>query len=353
MDLLKRLKDTERVRPAAFDEARAVLQAAMAVEEMTETNTMTKDDNVTEIKTASHRRARWSTRRTVGFGAAGLAAAAAVALVVTSTSTPSHTTSASGGHSAGAVSAGGNPILVSLAADITPLQAKPGDATLEIRNQSPTSDAVGDHGVELFTDDGTHYWAVDKKTLVKRAKDPAHEDEGEYKRAIAAALSAVKGDVGAARAQMAVANLTPGTHPIDAMPEKLKAIATAKGKKYVPPKPLTPVQEKERTDNHIWLNCTSALLAAPENPQVRAGVLRIVASMPNVKVTKTTNAGQPTLTLTDTWPKSNPGYAWSLIINAKTGAPIAEVSKDPGKSAKTDYIHTSRVRFADIKAGKF
>ncbi|GAA4616540.1 hypothetical protein GCM10023195_73560 [Actinoallomurus liliacearum] len=358
MDLLRRLEGAEAVRPAAFDKARAVLQAAMAVEEVSENKGTTEVEGVTEIKAASRRRTRRGARRTAGFGAVGLAAAAAVALVVTSTSASSHKTSANGGPSAGATSAAANPILAKLAADITPLRAElSGDATLEIRNQSPTSDAVGGNGVDLFSDDGTYYWAVSKKSLVKAVKDPHHEDEGQFKRDIAAALYAVKGDIGTARARMAVANLVPGKphpDPTQAANEKLKAIAKAKGKKYVPLKPLTPAQKKDQTENFIWTNSLDALVAAPENPQVRAGVLRILASMPHVKVTKTTTAGQPTLTLADSWPNlDHSGLVESLVINAKTGSPVALFNREPGKPLNATYYHTSRVRLADIKAGKF
>lgn len=253
MDLLNGLKAAEPVRPHAFEEARAVLRAAMAVE------------GVPETKTPPRRRSRWGMRRTVGLSAAALAAAAAAAavLVATSASTPGKPPA----------KAAANPILAKLAADISPLRAKaPGDATLEIRNQSPTSDALGGNGIGLFTDDGTYYWGNDKSAL-RRAIVAKSGGDDVFKRDIAAALSAVKGDVDTARARMAVANIAPGTHPDPerAREEKLKALAKARGKKYVPPKPRTPEQQKEITDNHIWANAIDALIAAPENPQVRAG----------------------------------------------------------------------------------
>ncbi|MGI8329951.1 hypothetical protein ACRYCC_08285 [Actinomadura scrupuli] len=335
MDLLRDLRDTEPVRPRAFEEARAVLRAAMAVE------------GVPETKTASRRRARWSMRRTVGFSTAALAAAAAAALVVTSASTP-------GKPPAKAVPAAANPILAKLAADNTPLHVKlPGNATLEIRNQSPTSRKLGSNGIGLFTDDGTYYWGNDKNAL-RRAVVRKDGGEDMFKRDIAAALFAVKGDIGSARAQMAVANIAPGTNPNPerAKIEKLKGLAKARGEKYVPPKPPTPEQQKEITDNHIWTNSIDALIAAPENPQVRAGVLRIMATMPKVKVTKTTTAGQPTLTLVDSWPIAGK-LVETLVINAGTGQPVALSSSGSDMPPSTIYYHNSRVTLADIEAGKF
>jgi hypothetical protein len=334
MDLLRGLKDAEPVRPRAFEDARAVLRAAVAVEGVP--------------GTASRRRVRWGVRRTVGFSAAALvAAAAAAALVVTSASTP-------GKSPAKAAPAAANPVLAKLAADITPLRATvPGDATLEIRNQSPTSDKLGGNGIGLYTDDGTYFWANDKSAL-RRAVTRKDGGDDIFKRDIAAALYAVKGDIGTARARMAVANIAPGTNPDPerAKTDKLKGLAKARGEKYVPPKPLTPEQQKEITDNHIWTNAIDALIAAPENSQVRAGVLRVMATMPKVKVTKTTTAGQPTLTLVDSWPAAGK-LVETLVINAGTGRPVALSSRSSDMPLSTTYYHTSRVTLADVEAGRF
>lgn len=184
----------------------------------------------------------------------------------------------------------------------------------------------------------------------------AQKDVGDdiFKRDIAAALYAVKGDINTARARMAVSNLAPGTNPDSDRTkiEKLKGLAKARGEQYVPPKPLTPEQQKEITDNHIWTNAIDALIAAPENPQVRAGVLRIMATMPKVKVTKTTTAGQATLTLVDSWPTAGK-LVETLVINAGTGRPVALSSRSSDTPLRTTYYHTSRVTLATIKAGKF
>ncbi|KAB2352270.1 hypothetical protein [Actinomadura rudentiformis] len=337
MDLLRDLRNAEPVRPRAFDEARTVLRAEMAAQGASETTT------------GSRRRTRWGKRRMVGFSAAALvAASAAAALVITSTPTADKPP-------AKAAQATENPILAKLVANITPLQANaPGDATLEIRNQSPTSDELGANGIGLFTDDGTYYWGVDKSALRRAILRKDGGDEV-FKRAIAVALYAVKGDIGTARARMAVANIAPGTNPDPERTkiEKLKAVAKARGEKYVPPKPPTPEQQKEITDNHIWNNAIDALIAAPENPQVRAGVLRIMATMPKVKVTKTTTAGQPTLTLVDSWPNTSGKFVEKLVINAGTGHPVALSSSGSDVPSRTTYYHNSRVTLADIRAGKF
>ncbi|MFG2004438.1 hypothetical protein ACGFNU_35325 [Spirillospora sp. NPDC048911] len=332
MDLLRDLKEAEPLRPRAFEDARAVLRTAMAERAAPRPKPQT----------------RWGKRRIMAFSAAALvAASAAGVLVATSTSTPDKAPVKAAPSTA-------NPILAKLVADITPLRANaPGDATLEIRNQSPASDRLGDNGIGLFTDDGTYYWGVDKKAL-RRAIIRRDGGDDMFKRDIAVALYAVKGDINTARARMAVSNLAPGTNPDPerAKIEKLKGLAKARGEKYVPPKPPTPQQQKEITDNHIWTNAVDALIAAPENPQVRAGVLRIMATMPNVKVTKTTTAGRPTLTLVDSWPTAGK-IVEKLVINARTGHPVALTSSGSDMPSRTTYYHTSRVTLADVSAGKF
>lgn len=168
------------------------------------------------------------------------------------------------------------------------------------------------------------------------------------------ALFAAKGDIKTARTRMATANLSQGAAPDleKERTEKLKRAAEERGEEYVPPKPLTPEQKAQITDNHIWSNSIDALLAAPRNPQVRAGVLRIMATMPRVEVTETTTAGRPTLTLVDGWP-ANGGFEETLIIDAGSGLPVALTGEAPDAPDKTIYYHNSRVRLADIKAGKF
>jgi hypothetical protein len=354
MDLLSGLKPAEPLRPGAFEEARAVLLATMATEE-----------DAPETTTAPRRRSRWGTRRTVGFSVAGLvAAAAAVALVVTSAPAPSHNAAAGGKPSSKATPAASkaaptavNPILTQLAGDISVQQVKlPGNATLEIRNQSPTSDQIGDNGVDLYTDNGTYYYAGSEGQLPQVVAQHQDTGQGEFQRDMAAALYAVNGNITTARAKMAIANYAPGYQPgsPQAAINSLKALDKARHVKYTPLKPLTSSQEKEHTDNFIWMNSIDALMAAPENAQVRAGVLRIMATMPLVKVTHTTTAGQPTLTLADSWPLLTDGkLVESLVINASTGFPVALFNTDPGQPLNATYYHVTRVTLANVEAGKF
>lgn len=352
MDLLKTLKDAEPLRPRAFDEARGVLEAAIAEETAEEAVRESAGREAPRTPAATplrSRRTRWGTRRTAGVAAAGLvAAAAAVALGLSLTSA----TTSGERPPAQAAPAAGNPILTKLVADNAPLRAPEGDATLQVRNGSATSDAIGGNGVGLYADDGTYYWGNDKKALRQAVLKSRGDDA--FKRPIDVALFAVKGDLGAARSRMAVADLAPGTR-VDLereRQERLRKVAKERGEQYTPPKPLTAEQKKQITDNHVWSNSIDALLAAPENPQVRAGVLRIMAAMPRVEVTRSTTAGRPTLTLKDSWP-ANGGYVETLVIDASTGRPVALTDAAPGARPVTVYYHSSRVTLTDVKAGRF
>ena len=356
MDLLSGLKTAEPVRPHAFEGARATLRAAMVME-----------DEVPAPATPPSRRARWGRGRIAGLSLAAVGAVAAAAVLVvasTSSSAPSRPAAASGPASAKAKpsAAAVNPVLAQLAANITvPQVMLPGNATIEIRNQSPTSATPGANGIDLYLNDGTYYWGIDKSDLLRSIASGQDDGQGAFKRSIAAALLAAKGDVATGRAQMSVANYLGGKPPSatvnaqarQAEIEKLKAVDKEKHIKYTPPKPLTPQQKAEQTDNLIWMNSNYALTAAPENPNVRAGVLRILATMPNVKVTHTTTAGQATLTMSDSWPKLSGDDTESTVISASTGLPIATSDRGTGDPSSTFYYHPTRVSLAQVKAGRF
>jgi hypothetical protein len=122
-------------------------------------------------------------------------------------------------------------------------------------------------------------------------------------------------------------------------------------------------------DNYVWENSEDALIAGSGNPQVRAGVLRLVSLLPGVNVTRATVDGQPTLTLTagaaelgntmgkpdKANPKGRPGAAYSeaITINAKTGLPLQIASGLGGKVTGTTRYVVTRVNLADVAAGKF
>ncbi|HEY4021108.1 MAG TPA: hypothetical protein VGM75_20650, partial [Pseudonocardiaceae bacterium] len=217
-----------------------------------------------------------------------------------------------------------NGSLVSLAADVaTEPQPTVGDATLVQRGEA-NNPYYG--GWDLYTDDGHYYYSLTKSGLPKAVKGKEDVGDGIFTREIAAALYAVNGDLATARLRMAEAPQLPG--------------------KVVPPGPKS-------FDNFVWDFGMDALIAGSSNPQVRAGVLRLYATLPDVTVTHTTVEGQPALTLTAGAAELPDGYQETLNLNADTGVPLSYVGTEP-KRPDTDVSYKStRVAVADVAAGKF
>ena len=102
------------------------------------------------------------------------------------------------------------------------------------------------------------------------------------------------------------------------------------------------------TDGYVWENSMDALKYGAGSPTVRAGVLRLLGQMPEIKVEQGTLDGQPVLTLVAGYPASSD--AESLTINANTGMPIKYIGESVGVTI--NYTVT-RVTLADVASGKF
>jgi hypothetical protein len=106
--------------------------------------------------------------------------------------------------------------------------------------------------------------------------------------------------------------------------------------------------EINKTDNRVWNNSMDALTVGAGSPTVRAGVLRLLGQMPEIKVKTGTLNGQPVLTLT-AGPPASPGSE-SLTVNANTGLPVKYTGADVGVTV--NYTVT-RVTLVDLAKGKF
>jgi hypothetical protein len=337
MNLLSGLRDTEPVRPRAFEEARTVLRAAMAVE-----------DGVPETSTAARRRARWGTRRTAGFGIAGLvAAAAAAALVVTSTSAPRPATPAASGSQTSVSQAPAATSLMSLAADVAAEPQPTGNATLIERETSyPGKSAI--KVWDLYTDDGRYFFSQARAGLPAQVLKNNNQGNGQFGREVAAAKYAVTGDLATAALKMA----WPYGTPVPAWLRGQVKTMSAGGLQI---------------DNYIWENSQDALIAGSGNPQVRAGVLRLLNALPGISVVSGYVDGQPALTITagaaelgfagtnkaNPKAQTGPAYQEALSINAHTGIPLKFVGGPGGKAAVTIHYVVTRASLASIRAGKF
>jgi hypothetical protein len=294
---------------------------------------------------AIERRGRRYLRRRTALTRAGLGAglAAAVALTVTiaaqpsgtgpGTTTPPLTAVGRGGHPRAA----GPPVTLTRLASYILAGGKPsGDATLVIREQSyPGRPTIG--GADLYTDSGEYFFARSASGLPAQIASDHNQGDGLFAREIAAAVYAGHGDLTVAREKMAEAP-DPGKAP-------------------GPPTKVLKGPERGSTvsleDNYIWSDSLDALVAGSGNPQVRAGVLRILSTLREVTVTSTTTNGQPTLTLRAAAPAMPGNYQETLVIGAKTGVPVTFTGGVPGQAPDVTVAYqVTRVTLSKLAAGQ-
>jgi hypothetical protein len=114
------------------------------------------------------------------------------------------------------------------------------------------------------------------------------------------------------------------------------------------------VQAGSLYDNWVWEDSQDAIIAGAGEPQVRAGAMRILATLPDVTVKSGTSAGQPTLVLTAGPAELGDDYVEQLTVNASTGAPMFWPGGTPGQTpGATVSYQVSRVTLGDIAAGEF
>lgn len=345
MDLIRQLKDAEPPRPEAYEQARAMLRDAMPQERA--------------------RRRMLGVRGKAGLGAgigAVAAAAAAIALVVTSSSPPAGPapTATRAGSASGAPAAGSK--LASLAALIKASGGSlPGNASLVIRTQTIDGKAP-EVSYNLYTDSGAFYGGGDKKSLMEAVARDENDAAGIDAREVAAARYAASGDLTAARVRMV--NASPNYLGLGLGPAARKKIwAQAKAKNAeifkekgitFPPNPPAGQALREEADNYVWNNSVDALSAGGGDPQVRAGVLRLLSTISGVTVAKSAAGGQPALTLTAGAEVFGGGASEVLTINARTGMPIKAVMPADGNlPSSVQTFQVSRVTLAGVEAGRF
>jgi len=314
---------------------------------------------------ARHRRPR---RRMLAIGgAAGLgiaAAAVAVTLIATSMSRPPAAAPRplAGGptaaHSATPTTPTASSPLVLLADNISAsAHQQPGDATLVFR--STTDSQSSGSGYDLYTDSGPYYWAPTESGLPAQIAAHHNLGGGLFTREIAAAEYAVHGNLATARERMASApdpSIAGRSAAAQMSPALLKAKAEMLGVKAAPGQSLAAAYDKAYTDNWVWGDAIDALTAGAGNPQVRAGVLRLLSTVSGVVVTHGTLDGQPTLVVGDVTPGGN-GIGeteGAMTLNASTGVPLEYTDGTVGQAPEsTTTYQVSRVTVADIAAGKF
>jgi hypothetical protein len=301
-----------------------------------------------------HRAVRQRRRRRL-TGVAGTVAVGAAAAVLVATSAQQPAGPARPAAQAPAV----NSPLMTLAARISAnAGSRPGNASLEIvRNTSGGKLMQVYYG--LYTDGGRLYSGDDKQTLMMAVARHANQADGADFRAVAAARSAAGGDLAIARVRMV--NATPNDFFLSFAARKKiwkkgaaerNAILREKGVK-TPLKMPTGKALQDQISNSVWINSTDALNWAGGDPEIRAGVLRLLSTIPKVTVAHSTTDGQPTLTITAGPPVFGGAGDEVLTVNATTGLPLSSVSTTPGVPAGVETYRVSRVTVAGIEAGKF
>jgi hypothetical protein len=366
MDLVRQALDVTPWRPEEYERARTVLRGAMAGSEPLREAALVPEAAAVRgsgfSRARNRRRGPLGAKGKVGIGAGIAAVAAGIALVLGATSTPQPAPSTSrlaapAGSASSAPAA--NSKLMTLAARITASGgAQPGNASLEIVKQTSGGKLMQVY-YGLYTDSGKLYSGSDQQTLVKAIAQHANQaDSADFLEA-AAARYAATGDLATARVRMVDA--TPNDFYLSlAAREKIWAAGAAardallreKGDK-TPMKMPTGEALQEQIDNSVWINSTDALNWAGGNSEIRAGVLRLLSTIPEVTVVDSRTDGQPTLTITAGPAVFGGSGQEVLTVNATTGLPVSSVSTNPGVSAGVETYQVSRVTLAAIEAGKF
>jgi len=230
--------------------------------------------------------------------------------------------------------------LVHLADDVISSGAPGGDATLVARTTTTGGQTVTVY--DLYADDGKYYFSPQQSGLAAQVSAGHNLAGGLFAREIAAAKLAAGGDVQTAAQRMADA---PDPHHVISPQEKIDSAAIKKKEAALG----EPAVTGSLYDNWVWENSQDAIIAGSGEPDVRAGVLKILATLPGVTVTTGTSDGDPTLVLTAGAPEVGSGYQEQLTIDANTGVPIRFVGGPPnGTPATTVSYQVTRVTLADL-----
>ncbi|GLY15812.1 hypothetical protein Kisp01_28270 [Kineosporia sp. NBRC 101677] len=291
----------------------------------------------------------------IGAGIGALAAGAAVVFAVTTT------LPAENQRTPVVPSADPAPVIESELVALTNRIAdeKPGgDASLIIESRT-TGGSSEQVTYNLYADDGRYFFAEDRASLaaaVDQGRDVSASSD--HRKAQAAAIFAADGDLTVARTKMV--NAEPnylGLGLGQAERQKLwnKALANSAdvmAELGIEPDPNPPVgKELEmRVGSALWNNSYEALATGAGDPKVRAGVLRLLSTIPDVSVEKSTSEG--VLKLTAAAELSGGDVVQELTIDADNGTPLSYESKpvEPGIEASKSTLEVSRVTVAEVQA---
>jgi hypothetical protein len=282
-------------------------------------------------------------RRTL-VGAASVAAAATLAATGLSLATGTAKTPSPTSHPAQIPSTtvqhprnpGGETVLARLASVVLASPAPSGNATLVIRS-AVANGGETILGADLYTDSGKYYFAPTEAGLPAQVAAGNDLGYGIFAREIAAATDAATG------------NLTSAAEEMETAPD---------------PSITAPSPGSMLADNWLWENSLDALVAGSGHPTVRAGVMRLISLIPEVKVTDTTANGEPAVQIAATFPNPSKcatcgqpaggGVQEQLTIDATTGIPVSFSGGAAGQPPAGQLTYqVSRVTLSQVAQGHF
>jgi hypothetical protein len=224
-----------------------------------------------------------------------------------------------------------------------------------LRTQS-YPDGTSRTGADLYVDDGPYYYADTRAGLPAQIADHADSGGAQMTRELDAAVAALTTPPDVARKRMAdsaldpaLARLTPEQRRQRAL-DQLKTMDPKSRKKLQAALSKPPADPRVLEDGNIWTNSLDVLIAGAGRPDVRAGVLRLFGTIPEIDVTRTTVAGHDALDLVAH--VFGDGYQEELEIDANTGTPLRFTGRYPGQVPSVVVTYdVSRVNVADIAKG--
>lgn len=255
--------------------------------------------------------------------------------------------------------------LMSLAASVTTDGASPpGDASVVVTIPSLGGTPMG-ATYELYTDSGDIYWAQSGRELAAAVASHQTMGDPQVTAEVAAAKYAATGNLATAREKTA-AILAPlerkgilqGERQKSWIKNLLQDPALFQEKLKENPGARTNTSAggsaAEVAANSIWNVSVDALTAGGGSPRVRAGVLRLLSTVPGIKVTSSTSGGEATLTLTAGSSVFGGSAPEMLTIDARTGSPVRfSAAAGGGMQAAAATYRVSRVTLSDVAKGKF
>jgi hypothetical protein len=238
-----------------------------------------------------------------------------------------------------------------------------GNATLVLRRQTYPNSAEID-GADLYADNGDYYYSPSLSGLpavIQQNETVNLGSADSEQRDIAAANAALTEPIDQARQQMSVASFDPNVKPKWISPAQ--APDAAENVPAAVRQKLEQIQAQDKQDNlhsvisqedgMIWDNGMDALTAGAGNPQVRAGVLKLFATIPEITSSTGTLNGQQTLDVTASLLSSNSGlYQEQIVLNAETGVPLEMIGGNQGQTPSvTVYYTITRTTVAGVENG--